>query len=73
MNNQPVSYLRRGVLVAAMLFALAGCVYAPPPAAYGPPPAPGNGYGYAYAPGYYYAPPVVGSVNLGFWGGRRWR
>jgi hypothetical protein len=59
--------------------ALAGCVYEPlpppPPVAYAAP-APGYYPGYAYGPGYYGYPPVVGSVNLGFgyWGGRgRWR
>ena len=56
------------VLIGA-LFALSACYVAPPP----------PGYAYApgyYAPGYYYAPPVVGSVNVGvgggYWGGR-WR
>jgi len=53
------------VLVGALL-ALSGCYVAP-----APPPA------YGYAPGYYYAPPVVGQVDVGIgggWGPRRyWR
>ncbi len=56
--------LKSLVLMGALL-ALSACYIAP-----APPPA------YGYAPGYYYAPPVTGSVNLGFgyWGGHRgWR
>ncbi len=43
---------------------LGGCVYAPPPAAYGPAPAYAYGPAYYPAPAYYY-PPVVGSVFVG--------
>jgi len=48
----------RAAPVAAAVLGLAGCYYAPPP--------PGYGYGYApayyYGGPYYYGPPVVGSV-----------
>jgi hypothetical protein len=55
----------RLTVVGLLFAALAGCVYAPPPAgyAYGY----GPGYGYAPAPApYYYGPPVT--VGLGFGG-----
>ncbi len=66
--------LSRALALALAAAALAGCVYEPPPA-YG---------GYYSAPGYYYGPPVLGSLSLGFgggwdhdwdhgWGRRHWR
>jgi hypothetical protein len=62
--------------VAAVLAMLGGCVYAPPPPAYGYAPAPGYGYapGYAYAPApYYYGPPVAVGVGVGCCGWHHWR
>jgi hypothetical protein len=59
--------LKPVVLVGALL-ALSGCYVAPPP--------PAPVYGYYAAPGYYYGPPVVGSVDVGvggYWGRRYWR
>lgn len=56
--------LRAGVAIL-VLAGLSGCVVAP-----APPPPPG----YAYAPGYYYGPPVAVGVG-GCWGcgWGRWR
>ena len=52
----------RVALAAAVGLGLAGCYYAPPP----PPPAyayaPSYAYAPAYYPGYYYGPPVYGSI-----------
>jgi hypothetical protein len=82
------SSFRKCLILGAMLFATAGCVYEPYPPPPPPPPgpvavAPGPYYAgpccYAYPeypsyPGYYYGP--SGSVNLSFgrggWGGHHW-
>lgn len=59
----------RAAAASAALIALGACYYAPVPGPYAYAPAPEPYYGY------YYGPPVVGSVNLGFgggyWGGHR--
>jgi hypothetical protein len=60
----PKTYLRgilRAAAVSAAVVALGACYYAPPPGPYG--------YAPAAPYGYYYGPPVVGSVDLGFGGG----
>jgi hypothetical protein len=71
MKMTRVARALRMATLAGLGLALAGCVYAPPPA-------PGYGYApgyYAAAPApayypapYYYPAPVVGSVSFGFRG-----
>ncbi|GGF36166.1 hypothetical protein GCM10011611_48240 [Aliidongia dinghuensis] len=67
------SLIGRIAFVGLCALALAGCYYEPAPYAYGPAPA----YSY-YSPGYYYGPPVYGSVYVGGgwghgWGHDHWR
>ncbi len=67
MMDRTKARMRAGLALLLGAVALSGCVYAPPPAAYGPAP----GYAYSPAPAYYYPapayyyPPVVGSVFVG--------
>jgi hypothetical protein len=82
MRAKTGGHLRQWMVPAALALGLAGCVYAPPPVAYGTPsgtyayaPAPAYYYPpyYAYSPYYYpapaYYPPVYGSVGFFFGGG----